>query len=284
MPRRAVGIVLLAIVLIAAVAGSLLGGVRVAGIAGPLPGLGAPTVGECVAAVSGPVSVGLPMGSIRVTTVGETSARFSDCLDAHIGEVVALRSVTESLAETLTNDRWCGLVATEYQSQTLRRAGYASDDHWTPIDGPRFMLIVSALPGAQAYKWAACAVTSPGFETYNGSFVRSLPDGQAPAPFGVCRLTEGTMTWASCSQPHRVQEFATTSTPPTPDTGRSCMKLISSMTAMSDITADGLLRPEVVQNTDNGEGTTSSCRLSVLGDRPLGGTLIGLGNGALPWV
>lgn len=284
MPRRAVGIVLLAIVLVAAVAGSRLGGLRVAGVASPIPGFGAPAVGECVAAVSGPVSVGLPMGSIRVTTVGETGTRFSDCLDAHIGEVVAFRSVTESPAETLTNDRWCGRVATEYQSQALRRAGYASGDQWTPIEGPRFMLIVSALPGVQAYRWAACALTSPGFETYAGSFVRSVPDGQAPAPFGVCRLTEDAMSWASCSHPHRVQEFGTASTPPTPDTGRSCMKLIAAMTTMPDITAGGLLLPEVVQSTDSQEGTTFSCRLSVLGGRSLGGTLVGLGNGELPWV
>lgn len=284
MTRRVAGILLLAGVLIAAVAGSRLGGARVAGIASPLPGLGAPVVGDCVAAVKGPVSVGFPKGSISVTTVGETSVRFSDCSDSHIGEVLAVQTVNDNPSDTLVNDRWCGVVATEYQSQALRRADYASGDHWTPVDEPRFMLIISALPGAHAYKWAACTLTSPGFETYGGSFVRSAAHGRVPAPFGVCRLTENTMAWASCSVPHRVQEFGTTSTPPTPDAGRSCIGLITAVTGMPDITAGGLLRPEVVRNTASSNEARLSCTLSVLGDRYLGSTLVGLGNGAVPWV
>ncbi|HEY4990870.1 MAG TPA: hypothetical protein VII33_02165 [Nakamurella sp.] len=294
MPRRALGIVLLAIVVVTAVASGRLGGLRVAGEAVALPGLGAPAVGDCVADVHGPVSVGLPTGSITVTTASEKSVHFADCSGSHVGEVVAARTVGQG-ADSLSNDAWCGGVATGLTSSAAGPAQNAPGAPWTPAPGPRFMVILGALPGASSFKWAACAVTSPGFEAYHGSFVQSLTDGATPSPFGVCRPGADSLAWASCSGPHPVQEFGTT-TALSPDAEQSCQQLIAHLTGMPDISVGGLLQTDVVGQDGNGnangsadgkgDGTSAaaSCELSVVGKRVLDGTLIGVGTGPVPWA
>ena len=147
------------------------------------------------------------------------------------------------------------------------------------------MLILSALPGALAFKWAACALTSPDFEPYRGPLVRSLTGGPPPAPFGLCLPTDDSSVAVSCGAAHRAQEFGTTTTPATPETMESCRELIAGMTGMPDITAGGLLQPIVFAPTVAAASPpTTSCRLAVVGQRILAGTLAGVGNGPLPWI
>ena len=131
MPRRVVGIVLLAVVVITAVAASRVAGVRVAG-AGAVPvGLGAPVVAACLAAVTGPVSVGLPTESMVVTSVGEKGVRFADCADPHLGEVIAVRSDLTTTFSASTNEKWCRDAATGYRPLAISQVGDA-----VAINGP----------------------------------------------------------------------------------------------------------------------------------------------------
>jgi hypothetical protein len=150
--------------------------------------------------------------------------------------------------------------------------------------------------------WAACAVVSPELEAYRGSYLASFAQGPSPAPFGLCRPNDADR-WVSCVAPHRTQVFGTV-------TGQrasaaadsaSCRGLIAGMTGMADISAAGALRLDVdgeappaggkslggaadgsVNPVTAGPTGDASCRLSVVGDGELVGTLIGIGQGRLP--
>jgi hypothetical protein len=108
-----------------------------------------------------------------------------------------------------------------------------------------------------------------------------------------------TQRWVSCETRHRTQEFGTGMGEPM--TARAavdaCRTLIARMTGLPDITVGGLLLVEVVGGSPEGIVPESgdladrrtgglagpgSCRLSILGDKQLVGTLIGIGTGALP--
>jgi hypothetical protein len=241
--------------------------------------------------VVGPVSIGLPIHSITMTSVGEKGVRFSDCSDLHVGEVVGYRDARTVSTGTQTNDQWCSSVASDYQMRATVGLGGQRGESWAPVIPPRFMVILSALSGPQAFRWAACALTSPGFELYRGSFVESMTQGSTPAPFGLCWQTDHNTAWTSCTSPHRIQEFGTTTSTVNSQTQTSCAELIARMTGMPDITDGGLLQPDVVvtstaaSNDDATPATapTAKCRLSVLGHRSLVGTLLGVGNQSLPW-
>jgi hypothetical protein len=289
MPRRAVGIVLLAIVVIAAVVSARIGGVRVAGEAVAPPRLGAPAVGDCISDVTGPVSVGLPTNSIVLSTVSEKGLRFVDCSAAHAGEIVGYRSISADTQGEYSTDEWCRTMSAGYGANAVRHLGDVGDDGWTPTIGPRFLVILGALPGATSFHWAACAVTSPGFEPYRGSFTGSVAQGAPPAPFGVCRQTTDSSAWASCTSPHRTQEFGTTTSTLTKENLGSCADLITRMTGMTDITADGLLQLDLVEtdrpsalHADVLAPVTASCRLTIVGIHSLNGTLLGLDDRPLP--
>lgn len=184
--RRAVGVALLIVVVVGVVAGARLGRERIAGQSTAAPRLGAPGAGDCVAEILGPVSVGLPVGPITVTTVAATNIVFSDCSQEHRGEVIAYRSIS-STGEIESNDNWCANLAVLYRRPSILLTTDPRFD-WKPTTINRFMVILGGQSGERAAKWAACVVTSPGFEPYLGSYVRSLFGGPSPAPFGTAAL------------------------------------------------------------------------------------------------
>lgn len=302
MSTRRVGGVLL---LITAVIGSLLvarvGGVRVAGSAVPVPGAGAPSVGDCVAEVTGPLTIpsqgAFPPPSMFVASLGEASVSFSDCVDEHVGEVVAYRRSPAPAAGATTGEsdtEWCRNVAAGYQANTIWRFRGASGDDWQPATNQRFVAILSA---AIEVPWVACAVLSPGLELYGGSYVESLSGRPAPAPFGLCRSGENPDRWVSCISPHRVQEFgvALQSGMSPRSAIADCAELIQEMTGLQDVNAGGVLRVQVVGggsgdfggSTESGtdeEADVGRCRLSVVAPHQLNGTLLGIGTHQLPLV
>ena len=284
--RRAVGIALLIVVVIVVGVGARLGGERIAGQPVAAPRLGAPATGDCVAEILGPVSVGLPVGRITVTTVAATNIVFSDCSQEHRGEVIAYRPIS-STGEIEPNDNWCASLAILYSRPTILLTTNPQFD-WKPTKSNRFLVILGGQSGDRASKWAACVVTSPGFDPYHGSYVRSLFEGPSPAPFGTCRIDDDSTALSSCGGPHQVQEFGTTNNEVTPELMTTCVDLITHTTGMRDITAGNLLRVDLVAsgNPKDGHsavGTTLNCRLSVVGQRSLLGTLVGLGEGRPLW-
>lgn len=311
--RRSAGVLLL----IAAVIGSLLvtriGGSRISGTAIPRPGVGAPAVGGCLVTVLGPPAMPLlapgPPSPVSIASVGETSVAFADCAGAHLGEVVAYRAVpapvapdpNESPATTaraeptataaasaVSDGQWCQGVAADYREHSVARFGNGADVMWEPATGQRFVVILSAPTlDPTAPRWAACAFLSPGLEPYSGSYVRSLANLPAPAPFGLCRSAGAEDSWASCAGPHRIQEFGTAARLDlsSPAALAGCRSLIEQMTRMKDVTDGGTLRIEIAGDAvRGGSGAVVSCRLVVVGDGQLVGTLVGLGDRPVPFA
>jgi hypothetical protein len=327
MTRRVAGVVLLLAVVLASLVISRIGGVRVGGTAVAAPGATVPAVGDCLGDVTGPLTIpslgAFPPSPSSVASVGETSVTFTDCGGQHVGEVVAYRSVPgpgEGAAGTPVSDgEWCREVAAGYRSHSIWRFRSASEGLWEPSTGQRFVAILSA-PVQRS--WAACAVVSPGLESYVGSFVQSLADQPAPAPFGHCRSDDPIDRWVSCTSPHRVQEFGTAVTGGMSPRAaiEACRSLIEQMTGLRDVNAGGVLRVVVVGGglvadggadgsaagdsgggvgggdfgaDDSGggfggadargdESELGRCRLGAVAPNQLVGTLIGIGNGPLP--
>jgi hypothetical protein len=242
-----------------------------------------------------------PALSAPAPTVDETSVRFSDCTGEHVGEVVGYRRMpTQSggpagraaaLAGTAvsgsSDSQWCGQVAVDYQGNAIFRYRDAAAGLWVPSTGQRFVTILGTPTGdVLQTRWAACAVVSPNLEAYSGLYMGSLAGGAAPAPFGTCR-SDVDDAGVSCDDPHRSQVFGVAAAPGTPtrDAVAACRSLISLMTRMDDVTAGGRTVTEVVGGLTKESGEPigyASCRLAIVGDAHLVGTLIGIADRPLP--
>jgi len=297
--ERLAGVLLLVAVVLGSVLFARIDGRRVAGVATAVPGATAPSVGDCVAGVAGPLTVptraAFPPSSLSVASVGETSVTYSDCSGEHVGEVVAYRltPVTDGEPSKELDNAWCQDVGAGYQSMMQWRFRGATSGLWQPSTNQRFVAILSA---STEGSWGACAVLAPGLELYPGSFVESMSGQQAPPPFGLCRSGDHADRWVSCSSPHRVQEFgvAVEAGMSSREAVAACGELIKAMSGMPDVNAGGLLKVQVVGgNTEAGGGdfgdadldpdsTFGRCRLIVVGPHQLTGTLLGIGANELP--
>lgn len=297
--RRAAGIVVVIAALLCAIVLTRIGGSRTAGFASAPRGSTLPSVGDCVESLDDSLTPALIAGGEgRVNGFDEALVRFSQCTTRHVGEVVAFRSIAAPVGGDVSDRsvagqddaRWCQSIAEQYAQHTIWR--FRTDDSdWEPSIGQRFIAVSGAEPHVpNGSRWSTCAVLSSGLEPYEGSYMRSMADVAAPPPFGRCRSGWAVDVWVSCLAPHRTQQFGSREGV-IADQGAvlaGCRSLIRVMTGMSDITRGGELRVEVVgidpprpASIDDG-ASWSSCRLSIVGDRPLVGTLIGIGDQPLP--
>jgi hypothetical protein len=311
MSRRAVGVAVLFVALLCSVVVAKAGGLRMAGTAMLPPGLGTPTLDDCLTSISGPLATGIPPSPVSIDSAGATAVTFADCAGDHRGEVAAIRRMQvqpTGTADSADSDgEWCQQVAVGYRSYWLYRLRDASIGLWVPVTGERFVAILSA-PSADSAdpRWAACAVLPPGLEPYRGSYIGSLTHDRTPGPFGLCRSGDENDRWVSCVTPHRTQVFGTAGGQPLSarQGSSACRALIAGMTGMPDISAGGVLRVVVVGGGSgptsgaaqggavDGPGNTGTsvsdsfhharCELTVVGDGRLNGTLIGIGRGPLP--
>lgn len=303
--RRLAGAALLVVALLGSVVVGGLRGVRIAGTAMAPPGLSAPAVGECLLHLRDTSVAGPPdnrPSTQPVAGVSEDAVTFAGCgQSGHLGEVVGYQQYPQQSAATAADISWCQRVSDDYRAHQRYRFEDATSGLWEPSTGQRFLAVLSR-PNADQIepRWAACVVLAPNLESYRGSFLRSLADAPAPPPFGLCLAGISTQHWVSCEDRHQTQEFgsATGQKMTARSAVAACQMLISAMTGLSDITAGGQLRVEVVGGSPIGtapatgdaepDGSTGglvgpgSCRLSILGAPQLVGTLIGVGGGALP--
>ncbi len=352
--RRAVGIAVVLLAVLAVVVAARLDGSRVAGRAIAPPGLSAPDVGDCVASFADPAQAavgpdiaggtGVAEGTAaprRLPDVGvieESGVTFTGCAGDHLGEVVAYRRMAlqqQGDADRTADIDWCRSVAADYRAHLQWRVNDASGGLWLPSTGQRFTAVLSApFVDPQEPRWSACLVLPPDGERYRGSYLRSLAVGPAPAPFGRCLTGTPTERPVSCTALHTGQEFGVTSGPvPAGRSGiASCRALIAAMSGLRDITAGGRLRTELVSGATSpvapttgtsttgtsppatsgletsppatappatappatappatappgtAPASTSSCRLSVVGEHRLTGTLIGVGDDSVPFA
>lgn len=257
-----------------------------------------PAVGDCVAALTGPSAPGGPAdpgtateGGVDdgsglasagadddVTVVDGSAVVFGRCAGTHVGEVAAFRRDPAGTdpaghppGRTRAAATWCGEVARSYREH-LRWQVAAAAGAWAPVEVQRFLAVVGP-PAAGG--WVVCAVLAPGLELYRGSYLDSLADRAAPAPFGFCRSAGAPDRRVSCQDAHDEQVFgiARAGTTPTPD---SCRALVERLTAMRDPTGDGRLAVGV-----DGSGS-GACRVRVIGSQQLTATLLGRGDAPLP--
>src|SRR5664279_3973697 len=103
MPRRWAGAALVVVVLLLALVGARLSGIRVAGTPYAPIRSSAPAVVDCIGLVTGVVAEGRPVTSFTVNSVGINEVRFSDCSLPHLGEVVAFRLLTAPASTALSS-------------------------------------------------------------------------------------------------------------------------------------------------------------------------------------
>jgi hypothetical protein len=277
--RRLLGVGLVLLVAVVVPAAARWDGLRTAGSAVVARTVVVPGVGDCVAALTGltPPLQPLVFG-ISAAVVDERAVIFAPCVGAHVGEVVASRRDADGVdggAEERAGAaaRWCTDVAVGYREHLRWRVAAVASGVWSPVVAHRFVAVVS---GSGADRWAVCAVLAPGLERYRGSYVRSMADLPAPAPFGSCRSGEVPDRRVSCQVPHGQQVFGAALPGATPSMD-SCRALVGQLTAMSDPTGDGRLEVGVADL-----GSAATCRVRVLGPQRLTGTLLGLGDRPLP--
>ncbi len=292
MSRRWVGVVLLLVVLVAVSVGARISGQRIAGNGSPAPQLGAAQVGTCIAEISGPGGRSRPTAPVP-HAVGESSVRWGDCAQPHIGEVLASRLLIEPFPEGDDDGDWCRAVGTNLAPDSAAdSSGSASAPAWRPVLGYRFMAIFSTPERSTEYRWAACAIVAPLGETYDGRYLASGGFGARPAPFGECRRDD---VRVSCGQPHDSQDVAHGVLAADGDlrlARDSCADVAARVTGMPDVTAGGRLQVEVVRGdgrvpTDAAGAqreTSVRCRLQTTGGGRLTAALTGIGSNPLPWA
>lgn len=277
--RRLLGLGLVLLVAVVVPAAARWDGLRTAGSAVVARTAVVPAVGDCVAALTGPTPPRQPLVyGISAAVVDEQAVIFAPCVGAHVGEVVASRRDADGVAGGARERagaaaRWCTDVAVGYREHLRWQVAAVAAGVWSPAAAHRFVAVVS---GSGADRWAVCAVLAPGLERYQGSYVRSMADLPAPAPFGSCRSAEVPDRRVSCQIPHGQQVFGTVQPGATPSTD-SCRALVGQLTAMSDPTGAGRLEVGVADLD-----SVATCRVRVVGPQRLTGTLLGLGDRPLP--
>jgi hypothetical protein len=179
---------------------------------------------------------------------------------------------------------------------------------WQPVStGSVGLLGPSIWQYLAGQTWIACVLYPPA-APYSGT-VRGGSAGPAADAFGSCRgRAEGAQQQGvSCGEAHSAETFGTASSAGAdPDVlAESCRGLVTTATGLTDPTAGGALVVDVVVGgsfgttaqpdvPDNGspiitdpivaDGGQAACVVSVVGDRHLTHSLIGVGDGPLPWT
>lgn len=284
--RRDWGLVVLAVVIIAAVAAppALGFGPRVAGSAERVPIAGPPAPGDCL--TSRPTPAGSPIdGRIAIA-----AARTGACsAGSHVGEIVSVtdRSATDPAGvvvdSPVPDPNTCVPAVRAYLGWTAQP--------WEPVLlDALFLLGPDADQVADGQRWLACALGS-GSDGYRGSVRDGF--GAAADLYGRCRDTrQGARSRVSCSDPHDVELFGTAVVGADDQAGLdvSCTTLVTARSEMADPTAGGRLAVQVAPYDPNtvppdvsAGGQTMTCGLRVVGESLLVGSLVGVGTRPLPW-
>lgn len=312
--RRRIGLLLIAVVLLVAVAVPVAAGRTIAGVAQSAPVPQAPTVGECVGQkFSGGWDV-----------IGDDASQYrypglvvGDCRRAHYGEVVAV--ITHPTAPKVTVEANVHTVDDQNVDACLEAARrYQGNDAAPATSTPLFgywVLIsdATAVPlapitrqRAAGQHWLACATYLPDVSTenmkspvaYQGSLRGARSTGVGRDYWGDCpdQLHWNQMSFSGCSYPHHGEVFgggALSQTTSRAALTTSCARLVAQISKNADLVRDGRLSVSVQATNPNSETvsgptipTASSieCGVVTTGDRALTGSLIAIGTGPIPWA
>jgi hypothetical protein len=293
--RRVKGILLLAVVLLAAVVLPNLSAQRLAGvpILGTVPA--PPHVGQCL--LQSPAS-GSRRGSGGTYHLGRcTTTHYGEVAEVVSGATINARSTGDLAPVNACGDQnaylgWSSPVTATAQVQ------------WRPIDLTVMSMNPTPVQRAFGQRWVVCVVSpATAGASYTGSVRGALATGRLPSSFAHC-LSSATTTDSAvpCDEPHPVEIFGTAEISTTfrdqAALDADCQVIAKSVIRRSDPTAGGALTikatpfhwdstgdPETGFSDLRGDlGAGAVCTARVSGVRLLDDTLFGLGSRPLPWA
>ncbi len=312
--RRAVGLTVLALALLAALVVPGFASRSVAGRATTVPVPAPPQVGDCVLDPIGPA-----VSDATNNTWVLPSPRYGRCDVSHTAEVIEVAANVP----TVTTDPNTGqpVMTTQFDpvmgmcGRTL--AGYIGMDGVTSRGGfegwfPSFMVTTSVIgprpwQRADGQHWAACVVLAAdehGLTVPTTTVVRgALPTGTIGAQFGLCQSVVGNVSSVvPCGEPHSTEWFGNASWAAGDAdpgiTAAGCRRLVAAATLIPAATIDRSLTIRVKVEYTNRSGdvvehgatadeikwTQASCEATATNGRSLEGSLLGLGTRPIPLV
>jgi hypothetical protein len=296
------------------------GGIRVAGeptrAALPIP----PVVGQCLVDTVHVVPVdvdGRPIedhgGAVAngpgIGVFGPPRAPFGPCVTGADEEVAAVSSIVGPVGDHATiagADRggcragalhYAGLVPAD-RGYTLPGPAGLEPIAWSfSIDVDAKWFIPSPVLRSAGQTWAACVVTDPDGRPYPGTIRSAFSGGILPARFGTCwrseQLSVG-VDYVDCGTAHRSELIATGSVVQSAwvdfdEMVASCGQIAARAMGRADPTLTGELRLATSPGADmwnraNRRSSSAVCYVTSATDRQLSGTLIGIGDGPIPWA
>jgi hypothetical protein len=304
MSRRLAGIVLLVLALVAVIVVPSLNGVRLAGSAVPSTFPDPPRVGDCVLPPfpTSPTSSGLPP-EIRATAI-----TFGSCAGPHVGEIVSVwpsRAAHDADEATGSARGPCYRQAATFAglqafSRSVDPFGAPSDGTviWRPTIGfDPFHVVPGVRESNAGHSWVGCLAVPTGHRSYEGSLRAVYSTGVMPPSFASC--------WAGadldrvpptlrCDEPHPAELLATgfireRVKAPTTVIDESCLYIAGRIMRVADPTRGGKLT--IIADRLTGDQSSLpdaplsiGCFVTATGSQQLSGSVIGLGDGPVPFA
>ncbi|WP_420120490.1 hypothetical protein [Nakamurella sp.] len=305
MDRRLAGALLVLLTVVGATVLSSVAGRGLAGtpVAAPLPD--PPAVGDCLlgptvgtAAATGPAAIA--DGRPEPPTFGPCDPAGIDPVAGPVGEVVAVRPMTGPDRTAGPAEAGCRPAALAYAG--LRPRGDTFAVPGSPADDPiqwRYSVDVQttwitqlpAHPGAGS--WAACIARPGAAGSGPGRLADAFAGGALPGGYGTCWQSaelSAAVQVVDCREPHVAELIALGRAigtgPVEPDLVRqSCLDQAALVLRRADPTAGGALSIRVDPERPPGGGAALSpaCFVTAADGRVLVGSLVGIGDGPLPF-
>lgn len=291
MPRGLWGALVLVLAVGTAVAGpGAFGlGVPVAGAAVRSPVPGPPEEGDCL------TSPYFGAGSVVSVEVAVGAPPYADCRAGDrrrwvFGEIVSVTPDIRAFPVIRSGDP--AIPDRDACTAAVRSAvGWTSPD-WDPVVADSVTLVGPDLDQyLSGQRWIACAITS-GDRGYPGSAGDASVE-RGTNVYGRCERSheEGRESAASrvrCDEPHDGEVFGVAMAAPAEVAALvdSCVALITERTGLAEPTVGGSLAVRVGVQDDPVAGDRVQlmvCGVRVVDDRVLVASLVGLGDGPLPW-
>ncbi len=320
MDRRLVGALLVVAVFAVAIVVPLLGGLRVTGIAEPVPVPRDPRMGDCLlhqpesiaASFNRPAAAGRSGTAAPLSTVSRPlGPAVVPCQTSPVAAEVVLtvgaggdpEARQQRVAETGID---CHDAALRYAGLTRSADGFrpgtvspqqAAEDvvAWRMSINVRTAWVYpSPFLRAAGRIWAACVVAPPSDSSYRGSLADAFGTGRLPDQYGTCwnaPVVTPAVETVDCHEPHlsellSVGVIADRSTVTTAELRDSCRRLAVAAVGKKDPTDGGRLilktTPERMYPSDLDRRVSVSCYLTTAG-RPLSGSLMGLHEQPVPF-
>ena len=321
--RALLGIVVMLTAAMVLAVTAAIGALKVSGVATGVEVPPPPIAGQCVtgpqqlSVVSHP---GLPPYDGDLPS--GLALEFGSCAAAHLGEVVSVYEqepapqavVIYGFPFSFQVSGCAGDVLAFLGLQPSRQGPVgnlgADDVNWAVTT--RAAIVVarpSTVQAALGQRWVACLLATPGLG-YPGSAKGAYSDGPAPTALGVCggptlalsdekfdQISQSddqsgarAQAMLDCARPHQVEQFGVAwfegALPNTAALTRACATLVTSLTRIPDVTARvGLtIRPVDLAAPDVGPGWHEvACTVVATERQSLSGTLLGVGDGAIPF-